>query len=79
MLVSPADRCVEIVTDAGARGPLPDKAWRPCLDALLAEARRGRLAAGIESALDALGTILRERAPADLEDRNELSDRPVLL
>lgn len=79
MLVSPADRCVEIVADAGAQGALPDATWRPCVDVLLAEAPRGRLTAGIELALDTLGAILRERAPAGLEDRNEVPDRPVLL
>ena len=79
LLVSPADRYVEIVADAGAQGALPDETWRPCVDVLLAEAPRGRLTAGIELALDTLGAILRERAPAGLEDRNEVPDRPVLL
>ena len=61
LLVSPADRCAEIVTDAGAQGPLPDDTWRPCIETLLSEARQGRLAAGIELALGTLGPILRER------------------
>jgi putative membrane protein len=79
LLVSPMDRYVEIVADAGAQGPLPDHTWRPCLDMLLAEARRGRLAAGIELALGTLGAVLRERLAAGLEDRNEVPDRPVQL
>jgi putative membrane protein len=79
LLVSPADRFAEVVADAGAEGPFPDEAWRPCLDALLAEARHGRLAAGIEAALGALGAVLRERAPAGPGDRDEVPNRPVLL
>ena len=37
LLVSLGDRCAEIISDAGVEGPLPDEAWRPCLDGLLAE------------------------------------------
>ena len=79
LLVSPADRCAEIIADAGAEGSLPDEVWRSCLDALLGEARRGRLGAGIEGALGTLGEILRTRLPAGAEDRNEVPNRPVLL
>ena len=39
LLVSPVDRYAEIVADAGAQGPLPEDAWRPCLETLVAEAR----------------------------------------
>ena len=79
LLVLPDDRCAELVADAGAQGPLPDEAWRPCVAALLTEAQRGRLSAGIEAALAELGAVLRERIPAGTTDRNELPDRPVLL
>ena len=57
VVLGPAIGGVRIVADAGAQGLSPDETWRPCMDALLADARRGRLAAGIEAALDALGAI----------------------
>jgi putative membrane protein len=79
LLVSPADRCAEVIADAGAEGSLPDEIWSGALQTLLAEARQGRLAAGIEAALATLGEALRARLPADQHDRNEVPDRPVLL
>jgi putative membrane protein len=79
LLVSPADRCAEVIADAGAEGSLPDEIWSGALPTLLAEARQGRLPAGIEAALAALGDGLRARLPADQHDRNEVPDRPVLL
>ena len=79
LYVAPAERCAEIIADAGAAGPLPDEAWHPCLDELLAEARRDRLADGIVGAVTRLGAVLREQAPAGRGDRNELPDRVVLL
>ena len=79
LLVAPADRCAEVIADAGAEGSLPDEIWSGALQTLLAEARQGRLAAGIEAALATLGEALRARLPADQHDRNEVPDRPVLL
>ena len=48
LLVSPVDRYAEIVADAGAQGPLPEDAGRPCLKPIMAEAQRDQLAVGIE-------------------------------
>ena len=79
LLVSPMDRYAEIVADAGAQGPLPEDAWRPCLETLVAEVQGGQLAVGIELALGRLGEILRERLPAGPTDSNEIPDRPVQL
>ena len=79
LLVSPADRCAAIISDAGAEGPLPDESWRPCLDGLLGEARIGRLAEGIVAALGRMGELLHERLPAGPDDRNEVANRAVLL
>jgi putative membrane protein len=79
LLVAPVDRCAEVIADAGAEGSLPDEIWSGALQTLLAEARQGRLAAGIEAALGTLGEALRARLPADQHDRNEVPDRPVLL
>ena len=79
LLVSPGDRHVEIVVDAGAQGTLSDQTWDPCLKVLLAAARQGQLAAGIEAAIGMLGDVLRERLPAGSDDRNTIPDRPVLL
>lgn len=79
LLVSPGDRHVEIVVDAGAQGTLSDQTWDPCLKVLLTAARQGQLAAGIEAAIGMLGTILRQRLPAVSDDRNTIPDRPVLL
>ena len=62
--VSLGDRCAEVISDAGVEGPLPDEAWRPCLDGLLAEARAGRLAEGIVAALGRMGEMLGEKVPA---------------
>jgi putative membrane protein len=79
LFVSPHDRYVEVIADAGVPGPLPDAAWQPCVDAVRAEARERRLAAGLERALELLGSVLRERLPGVAPDRNELPDRPVVL
>lgn len=79
LFVSPHDRYVEVIADAGVPGALPDEAWQPCVDALRAEARERHLAAGLERALERLGAVLRERLPGTGTDRNELPDRPVLL
>ena len=79
LFVSPHDRYVEVIADAGVPGPLPDAAWRPCVDAVRAGAREQRLADGLERALELLGAELRERLPGVGRDRNELPDRPVVL
>ena len=79
LFVSPGDRCAEIISDAGVEGPLPDEAWRPCLDGLLAEARAGRLADGIVAALGRMSEMLRERLPAGPGDKDEVPNKPVVL
>lgn len=79
LFVSPHDRYVEVVADAGVPGPLPDAAWEPCVDAVRAGARERRLADGLERALGLLGAELRERLPGVERDRNELPNRPVVL
>ncbi|MFO1049617.1 MAG: hypothetical protein U1E52_17185 [Geminicoccaceae bacterium] len=79
LFVSPHDRYVEVIADAGVPGPLPDAAWQPCVDAVRDEARAQHLAAGLERALELLGAELRERLPGMGDDRNELPDRPVVL
>ena len=79
LFVSPHDRYVEVIADAGVPGPLPDAAWQPCVDAVRAGAREQRLADGLERALELLGAELRERLPGVGRDRNELPDRPVVL
>jgi putative membrane protein len=79
LFLSPGDRCAEIISDAGVEGPLPDEAWRPCLDGLLAEAGKGRLAEGIVTAVGRMGEMLRERLPAGPGDRDEIPNRPVVL
>jgi putative membrane protein len=79
LYVAPAERCAEIIADAGAAGPLPEEACRPCLDESLTEARRDRLADGIAGAVTRLGAALRDHAPAGPGARNEAPDRVVLL
>jgi putative membrane protein len=79
LYVTAADRCAELIADAGASGPLSDEVWRPCLEGLAAEARRDRLADGLVAAVERLGAVLRRDLPAGPGDPNEVADRPVVL
>jgi len=79
LYVAPVERCAEIIADAGAAGPLPDEAWRPCLDELLAAARQGRLADGIVGAVTRIGAALRALALTSPGDHDELPNRAVVL
>lgn len=72
-----ADHDVEIVADRGFNGRVPPEAWEEVchqMERLFAEGRPIDAAiAGIES----VGTLISQHYPA--ADRNELSNRPVLL
>ncbi len=70
IFVSHAERYARIVTDDGIAEIVKDDEWRPALDALVAEIRKGRVAEGYIAAVGRCGEILaRHFPPTDEPDR----------
>ncbi|MGC3979644.1 MAG: TPM domain-containing protein [Steroidobacteraceae bacterium] len=72
-----ADHSVEIVADRGLRGRIDDDQWSAICEQLQADCAASRYEQGVCSAVIAVGQALGRYYP--VADRNEQSDRPVLL
>ncbi|GJE28716.1 TPM domain-containing protein [Methylobacterium organophilum] len=76
--VSLAERYAEIVADAGVRARVPEETWRGAVAALLAQAARGDLAAGLVAAVERVGAVLAAELPGDTAG-DEIPNRVILL
>lgn len=79
IFVSPQDRLVEIVADDGVQAAIPHEAWISLCGAVVERAGEGALAEGITTAVAQAGALLAPHLPAVPGDKNELSDRVVLI
>lgn len=74
-----ADRSVEIVADRGIHAHVGDQGWRSIVASMEAAFRGARYADGIEEGIRAVSDLLAEHSPRAGGERNELSDKPVVL
>ncbi len=74
-----ADRDVEIVADRGIDGQVGRQAWESICKTMEKAFRAGRFAEGAEQGVDAIADLLAAHSPRREADRNELSDRPIVL
>ena len=65
IFVSLAEHYARIVADEGIARRVPNSEWQEAIDALLAQVRDGRVAAGFIAAVERCGAVLSEHAPPD--------------
>ncbi len=75
IFVSLAERYVRIIADTGIAAKIPQDEWQSIVDALIGEARAGRVVEGFISAIAACGSRLAAHFPADRNQKNQLPDR----
>ena len=74
-----ADRDVEIVADRGVHARVGASGWEAVCREMEAAFRAGQFEQGAIAGVQAVGRHLTAHYPGDGNQRNELSDRPVLL
>jgi len=74
-----ADRAVEIVADRGIHAYVGDDGWNAICRTMEASFRQGRYADGIEQGVRAVSDLLVQHSPRTGGERNELSDKPIVL
>jgi putative membrane protein len=79
LYVSLAERKAEIIADRAIADHVSPQVWGDAMAALLAPLREGRLGDGMVAAIERIGAVLAEAAPARADDRNELPDGPIQL
>ncbi len=74
-----ADRDVEVVADRGIHAQVGAQAWERICRRMEALLRAGRYAEGVAQGVAEISELLATHSPRRGDDRNELSDRPILL
>lgn len=74
-----ADRDVEIVADRGIHARVGPAAWEAICLEMEASLRAGHYAEGIVAGVAAINELLATHSPRTGDDRNELSDKPIIL
>lgn len=74
-----ADRRVEIVADRGIHHRVGESAWTAICKSMHEAFRARRFEAGALEGITAVSALLAKHFPTDRLNRNELSDRPVIL
>ena len=74
-----ADRDVEIVADRGIHARVGPAAWEAICVRMEALLRQGRFAEGVALGVGDISDLLATHSPRGGDDRNELSNRPVIL
>jgi len=75
-----ADHDVEIVADRGIHRRVGDGGWEAICRKMERKFREGRYADGVEEGVRAVGDLLATHSPrAGGDERNELSDKPIIL
>jgi putative membrane protein len=77
IFVSLAERYARIIADEGIAQKVPNAEWQAAIDALTAQMRAGRIAAGFIAAIERCGAVLAAHAPPAPPEgsANELPDR----
>ncbi len=74
-----ADHDVEIVADRGIAARVDTLEWQTICHAMEREFRAGRFVDGVERGVGEIADLLAVHSPRGDSDRNELSDKPILL
>ena len=74
-----ADRDVEIVADRGINAKVGDAGWSEVCHRMETAFRAGRYAEGVEEGVRAVGELLAQHSPDAGGERNEISDKPIVL
>ena len=74
-----ADRDVEIVADRGINAKVGDAAWEAICRTMEAAFRDGRFAEGVAAGIASISDLLAQHSPRAGDERNELSDKPIVL
>ncbi|MBV1707373.1 MAG: TPM domain-containing protein [Hyphomicrobiales bacterium] len=75
IFVSLAERYVRIIADTGIAAKIPQDEWQGIVDALIGEAKAGRVVDGFIGAVGACGARLAAHFPAEADHANQLPDR----
>ncbi len=79
ILLSTHHRRVEVVADEGVHAVVGHEAWREVCAAVLSGVREGRTAEGLCDGIREAARVLATCCPPRPDDRNELSDRVIIL
>lgn len=79
LFVSVAEHYVEIIADKGINDCVDKDAWQRLIDDFLAQVKRGAVADGFVTTIEACGELLARHFPAGEGDRNELPNHLVEL
>jgi putative membrane protein len=79
ILVSEAERRVQILADRGIHARVTDAGWSQHVETIVGAVRRGETANGLCTAIRAIGEELADAFPPREDDENELSDEVVRL
>ena len=74
-----AERQVEIVADRGIHAKAGSHAWTTICAAMEEALKESKFEEGVVQGIQAVTRQLVEHFPADIENRNELQDRPLVL
>ncbi len=74
-----ADRTVEIVADRGIHEKVGSEAWEKICTQMEREFKQSNFEGGVIAGVQAVTKHLKAHFPTDHNDRNELSDKPVIL
>jgi uncharacterized membrane protein len=77
--LSLADREVHIVADRGLKKCVPQAEWDEVAEAMRQEFRRGDFRGGSLEGIERITRLLSAHFPPRMDDRNELSNKPVII
>ncbi len=78
LFVSLLERRVIVMADEGIDQVVPEGSWKEARELVLAEAKAGKLGAGVATAVERIGVLLADQFPWQEGDRNEVPDRVVV-
>ena len=79
IFLSRAEHVAEVVADEGINAKVGEEVWGDIVEAMLAEARQGNLAAAFVRAVERAGAVLTEHFPPRPGNPNELPDKLIEL
>ena len=74
-----ADRDVEIVADRGIHSKVGEALWQAICSKMEEAFRSGEFTRGVELGVQEISALLEQHFPVQEQDRNELSDKPVVI
>ncbi|HEX4922624.1 MAG TPA: TPM domain-containing protein [Bdellovibrionales bacterium] len=78
IFISNAEHQAVVLADDSVAKKLPEDAWQPVVDRLVAGLKKGDCAQGFSDAIDLCASILEKHFPPKPQDRNELPNRLVV-